>query len=77
MKTAKNAPDYGKFVFGFETIDYQSESTMTKNVGAYLGDFWLNPELGNVEYFGIYNGNAVPVSCTDPNVPLSFLDWLL
>ena len=29
-----------------------------------------------MEYFGIYNGNAVPVSCTDPNVPLSFLDWL-
>ena len=71
-----NAADYGKFIFGFETIDYQSESTMTKNVGAYMGDFWLNPELGNVEYFGIYNGNAVPVSCKDPNVPLSFLNWL-
>lgn len=71
-----NAAEYGKFIFGFETIDYQGESTMTKNIGATLGDFWLNPELGNVEYFGIYNGNAVPTACKDPNVPLSFMDWL-
>jgi putative aldouronate transport system substrate-binding protein len=71
-----NAGEYGKFIFGFETHDYQTETILVRNSGAHLGDFWLNPALGNIEYFGIYNGNAVPASCPDPTIALSFMDWL-
>ena len=71
-----NAGNYGQFIFGFETHDYQSEATLIRNTGSEMGDFWLNPEMGNVLYFGIYNGNAIPASCTDPDVPLSFMNWL-
>lgn len=70
-----NLGNYGKWIFGFETFDYQGESSMVEMIDVSINDFWLNPDMGHVLYFSTLNGNAVPASCSDPNVPLEFLNW--
>ncbi|MDR1502843.1 MAG: extracellular solute-binding protein [Prevotella sp.] len=71
-----NEGAYGRFVFGFTTFNYQDEVPLTRNTGDYLGDFNLKPVMGTIITSGIFNGNAVPASCKDPNIPLKFLDWV-
>lgn len=70
-----NEGTYGRYVFGFETFDYQGESSQVQTIGESINDFWLNPDMGHVLYFSSYNANAVPASCKDPTVPLSFINW--
>ena len=36
----------------------------------------MNEELGNYRFFSIFNGNAVPSSCKNPEAGIKFLDWL-
>lgn len=72
-----NEGNNGRFIFGFDTYTYTALSTTLKqNTGNTLADFELNPELGSYKFFGIYNGNAVPSSCKNPEAGIKFLDWL-
>ena len=67
----------GRFLFGFDTYTYPStETALRNNTGNTLADFTLNPELGNYKFFSIFNGNAVPSSCKNPEAGIKFLDWL-
>ena len=67
----------GRFVFGVFTYNYAStETALRKNTGNKMADFTLNPELGNYKFFSIFNGNAVPSSCKNPEAGIKFLDWL-
>ena len=52
------------------------EMSLKKNTGNTLSDFVLNEELGNYRFFSIFNGNAVPSSCKNPEAGIKFLDWL-
>ena len=67
----------GRFLFGFDTYTYPAmEMSLKKNTGNTLSDFVLNEELGNYRFFSIFNGNAVPSSCKNPEAGIKFLDWL-
>lgn len=72
-----NEGNNGRFLFGFDTFTYPAlQTTLQNNTGNTLADFELNPELGNYKFFGVFNGNAVPSSCKNPEAGIKFLDWL-
>lgn len=75
---ANTQGDFGIYVWGFESFDYQSNysSLRQNNPKATMGDFFLEPDKGHFQYFYTYNANAVPATSKDPVAALKFLDWL-